>query len=147
IGEGDVLQDREKPMLTLQALDEVRHGMQSHQRMEWSAVMARGEVGGTYHGQGRGGEQSFQRHTSAELRQCMVKNRTRRGFFDKLYQGFDGISKLDTCHHDCILPFFPRIHRRYRMRSQWWQGGGQSAPPSPRMLPRGYECCLLRSSQ
>jgi hypothetical protein len=27
IGEGDVLQDREKPMLSLQALDQVIHGM------------------------------------------------------------------------------------------------------------------------
>jgi hypothetical protein len=44
IGEGDVLQDREKTILPLQALDEVMQGMQSHQRMQRSTVMARGEV-------------------------------------------------------------------------------------------------------
>ena len=44
IGERDVLQDREKTILAFEALDEVRHGMQSHQRMEWPAVMARGQV-------------------------------------------------------------------------------------------------------
>jgi hypothetical protein len=44
IGEGDVLQDREKTILPLQALGEVMHSMQSHQRMERPTVMARGEV-------------------------------------------------------------------------------------------------------
>jgi hypothetical protein len=74
-------------------------------------MMARREIGGTRHGQSRGREHSFRRHTGAELRQRLVKNRTRRGFFDKLDQGFDGISKLDTCHHDCIL-LLPGNHGR-----------------------------------
>ena len=44
IREGDVLQNWEKPILPLQALDEVRHGMQSHQRIEWPAVIARAQA-------------------------------------------------------------------------------------------------------
>jgi hypothetical protein len=33
IGQGNVLQDREKTILPLQALDQVMQGMQAHQRM------------------------------------------------------------------------------------------------------------------
>ena len=44
IREGDVLQDRQKTVFPLQALDEVMQGMQSHQRMQRPAVMTRGKV-------------------------------------------------------------------------------------------------------
>jgi hypothetical protein len=44
IGEGDVLQDRKKTILPLEALDEVMQGMQSHQRMQRPTVMARRQV-------------------------------------------------------------------------------------------------------
>jgi hypothetical protein len=44
IREGDVLQDWEKTILPLQALNEVMQGMQSYQRMERPTVMAWGEV-------------------------------------------------------------------------------------------------------
>ena len=40
IGQGDVLQDRQKTILPLEARDEVMQGMQSHQRMQRPAVMA-----------------------------------------------------------------------------------------------------------
>jgi hypothetical protein len=44
IGERYVLQDRQKLRLPREALDEVTHGVQSHQGMQWTAVMAWREV-------------------------------------------------------------------------------------------------------
>jgi hypothetical protein len=44
IREGNVLQDGEKTIFPLEAVDEVMHGMQSYQRVERSTVVAWGEV-------------------------------------------------------------------------------------------------------
>src|SRR5262245_22512177 len=74
--------------------------------------MARGQIRRTRHGQGRGGEHGFNRYASAELRQRLVKDLARRGFLDKLYQGFDRISKLHTCKHCPTLPLVPGSNPR-----------------------------------
>ena len=47
VGEGDVLQDWQKTILAFESLDEMIHGMQSHQRMQWTAMMARGTCRGS----------------------------------------------------------------------------------------------------
>ena len=94
-----MLQDREKTILTLQALDQVMQGMQAHQRMQWPAMMARGEVRGPGHSQRRSGEHGANRHTSPELRQRVVDDLTWGGFLDKLHQGFDLIRKLHSFIH------------------------------------------------
>jgi hypothetical protein len=44
IGQGNVLQDRQKALFPVQALNQVMQGMQSHQRMQRPAVMARRQV-------------------------------------------------------------------------------------------------------
>ena len=44
VGECDVLQDGDKPLLSRQALDEVRHGMEARQGMQRTAVMTRRQV-------------------------------------------------------------------------------------------------------
>jgi hypothetical protein len=48
----------------------------------------------------------------------VVQDVTRRGFFDKLHQGFDVISKLYTCHHDSTLLMLLRISLRYDERGR-----------------------------
>jgi hypothetical protein len=40
VGERYVLQDRQKAIVSLEALDQVMQGMQSHQRMQRPTVMA-----------------------------------------------------------------------------------------------------------
>jgi hypothetical protein len=44
VGERYVLQDGHKPLLALQALNEMRHGMEAGQGMQWTAVMTRRQV-------------------------------------------------------------------------------------------------------
>jgi hypothetical protein len=85
--------------------------------------------------------------TPAELRQRLVKNRTRRGFFDKLHQGFDGISKLTRVTMIASFLCFPRAIGGTVSPLRGSKNGGQSAPPDPRMFPRGVWVASLRSRQ
>ena len=67
VGERHVLQDGDKPLLSLQALDEVRHGMEAGQGMQWPAVMTWWEIGRPRHREGGGGQHALGRHTGPQL--------------------------------------------------------------------------------
>src|SRR5918996_528137 len=104
-------------------------GMQPHQRMQRTTVMARREVRGTGHGQGRSGKHGANLDSRTQLRQRLVNDFTRSGFLNKLYQRFDLISKLYTCRHDPTPSLVPGLNQKLE------------EPAMDHMFPARYDTC------
>ena len=99
VRERHVLQHRDKTLLALQALDQLRHRVQACQGVQRAAVVTRRHFGGARHREGRGCQHGLRRYPGTQLVQGTIQNLTRRRFLDKLDQRFDGIGKLNTLRH------------------------------------------------
>jgi hypothetical protein len=99
VGKCDVLQHGKELVLALQAAHQLPDRIQAGDRMQRTAVMAGGQVGGTGHRERRSRQQRLDRRAGAKLLQGAIQDFAARGFLNELNQWFYVVRVLDTGVH------------------------------------------------